>query len=593
MKGLALFIVFILSLQLFAIPVSDAESVDSDMILVDYGNGDTEWYQIESGFTIGDTISGSLGMPVSIEDDTVKSVGSFVNYTLPNGQICKWNIYTWDGLDWIWVSDVSEIYAGGHLALGYYSIAGTVPAVTPNHPSAWTSFRGDSSLSANGSDIPEFVATPIEWYTQTKTGGVYSSVLYADGFVYYTTGGGLYAVGNDQSSYTYCVDVISQKTVWSFKNCNYQGYEVTTPLIVGDYIIITSANSHIFCLDRYTASPIAELLPTGSDSYLKDCPHTYYDLTRQTIGKCGPTTSIYDSGALYFNTADGHIRCCTVDDINGFDIVWDYQTPGEQTFYYTPPIAVRSDTGERYLISADEAGNVYCLNAFSGELMWTKNFDSSRVNSLSLCSDGRILAASSTHTYLVSSSDGSILRTSDFVMTAPAVIGGTFYAYIDSGSTLKSHYGKGDITVEPGVYAVDVSTFEYIWVNVTKAYTKSGMVYAQGYLYAMDYNTKSYSPNGGSLRCYDPNSGELLYSVVLDVNSQYSMCTPVVADGRIFVGNDSGTIYVLSEISSKTAEPSEPLKNDGPGLAHWSWITIIAIAGAGLIVAILIYRRTL
>lgn len=592
--ALAIVAVTLLLTPCFVQDVSSSEDSEN-RLLVDYGNGNTDWFILyDDGSTLKNVLLDIFSTDISFSGYEIEKFNGYERFTLLNGEVCRWNIYMWDQNGWVWVQDASETYIGGYVAIAYCSSSGYMPPVTPDHDSAWTSFRGDSSSSGIGSSAPRFVATPIEWYNKVQSGGIYSTVLYADGYVYHTTGGSMSSIGKDQSSYTYCIDVENQKEVWQFKNCNYAGYEVSTPVIVGDLIIITSANWHVFCLDRFNGEPVAELLPTGTEAFLKDCPfYTYYDADISRSGITGPTTSAYDSGALYFNTADGRILCYTVDSVNGFDCVWEYYAGDGVVFYYSPPVITKA-SGMRLSISFDNAGTIYCLDADDGTLKWSGKTGKGSVTSISCTSDGRIAVAAASGLLIMDCIDGSVKSTCDVVTGRPVIIGSTLYGYcvpVSSDSSIVSQKTGSAIPVVDGMYAIDIDSMRCIWSTATEAYTKSGITYADGYLYCMDYYTDGVWPNGGCVRCYDPNTGTLMWSVHLDVNSQYSMCTAAIADGRIFVANDSGTMYVLSEVSSSPQdEPSEE-KNGGPGLTHWSWILLFIITIAALALTVFAIKK--
>ncbi|MCQ2070954.1 MAG: PQQ-binding-like beta-propeller repeat protein [archaeon] len=600
MKALYIVIAVIASMILFVPSFDSSASADDDMVLVDYGNGMCEWYYpMSTNVTIGKVLSDLLADDMTVSEGRLVGINGYDERVLANGQVCGWFLYYWDETEWFGQEcDLTAEYTGGSIALGYYTSFFTLPSVTPVHMDAWTQFRSDSGSSGSGTSAgPKNVSLPIEWEYTADTGGIYSNILYADGYLYYMSGGSSASVGRVQSSYTYCVDPENKTVVWSFMNHNTLGYETSTPCIVGDMLIVTSANWHVYCLDRYTGEAFAELLPRGYAPYTEAANVTEYDKTGSDSGMSGAMTSVYDSGALYFNTSDGTLRCYTVGKVVGFEKVWEYRAEGEHTCYYTAPSVVHL-SDRTVVLSGDYEGYLNCIDTATGEPLWaSKRVDpsiSAGVSSITPCSDGRVLVSVNSNSRgsmnLVDVQTGEVLLRKNLQSSAPVVVGGTFYCYIGKSDEYLDPMVEGSRrSVEQGYYAIDVDTFRYVWFNGTGAYSKSGIVHSGGYLYAMDYYPKSSWPDGGCVRCYDPNTGDMVWRVLLENGSQYSMVSPTVVDGKIYTANDSGTVYVLSEDSGKDPHSKElERKNE---LAHWSWIAVIVAGILGLIVTVYTYRR--
>ena len=58
----------------------------------------------------------------------------------------------------------------------------------------------------------------------------------------------------------------------------------------------------------------------------------------------------------------------------------------------------------------------------------------------------------------------------------------------------------------------------------------------EGLLYNLDWN--------GSLTCYDAENGEKIYVKKLGRSSSFT-ASPVASDGRIFIVNDEGEVYII------------------------------------------------
>jgi iron complex transport system permease protein len=117
---------------------------------------------------------------------------------------------------------------------------------------------------------------------------------------------------------------------------------------------------------------------------------------------------------------------------------------------------------------------------------------------------------------------------------------------------------------------------------------------ADGVLYGMDYSAGAFWPTGGGLTAWDSDTGEELWRVLLSPYTQdsYSMVQPTVVDGKIYVGNDFGAVYCVSDIQGQGTEEERVQALQTVGFAHWSWYLTFAVAAAAIAAFILLYRRT-
>ena len=621
---------------LFVIPVCSVEGSDgaeytSDMLLVDYGNGNTQWYSIGSntGATLLEIVSSVLGansVTYVTVGNTITAVNGQTNTTVKT-QDCVWRFYIWDSFAWIYgETDGSALYTGGTVALGFYPLPSIKPAVTPTFGDSWQSYRGNSSNAGiSGSSGPVNAASPLEWYMESETGGVYSSILSADGLVYYTTGGDIHGSGTNRKPHLYCVDTVNHEVAWSFSySINTSGsssqYEVDTPVIIGDMLIVTSSNRHIYCLDRFEGTVLSELVPEGELAHFAGVFDTYtysYESTAALSGTIlanGPTSAVYDSGALYFNTHDGAMRCYSVSRDSGFTELWKC-LPDESVrgcFYFSAPSIVYID-GVRTVISGSYAGYLYCVDANTGENLRTHKFGDLGTygtgaikvvpagggKAFILCDDGG-MSPRTGFTELVDLKTFDILWKVDLFGSTPVVVGDTVYAYL-SPALSASESGKPQVwdkngtktDAKAGFYALSVTDGHVLWCNPNDASTRGGMVYCDGRLYCADYSTLAEWPVGGALRCFDPDTGDQIWAIKLSPGSStaYCMSTPTVIDGKIYVGNDDGTLYCISDIPGRIDKETSDIDYQSQGLLHWSWLMLFAAAALTAIVAIVLYRK--
>lgn len=612
---------------------ADGNTVMNDSLLVDYGNGSSEWYSITPD-NVADTILSTVCNVLTEEDIELSETSDGKGLESVNGvktkiigdldaQTCSWRFYIWT-FEWEYGgTNGSEQYSGGSLAIGFYPSETIQPPANPEYPEVWTCNRGDSSNSTNSASYgPGVAATPLEWYISYETGGIYSSLLVADGLIYHTTGGNYNSIGADTYPSIYCVDTVNKEVAWKLQYEN-GTYEVSTPLIVGDMLIVTSSNGHVYCLDRFDGSVIAELVPAGEMPHFANSFDTTEYVLKQTLDEnynwmlegaqfiTGPTTAIYDSGAIYFNTYDGQIRCYSIDREKGFRELWTYSPSVESDrgcFYYSPPTVYDRD-GTAVIISGSYSGRGYCVDAATGEEIWVKKFidlgegnpgsvtsitPCSGSRALITCNDGTMNSLGKGHLLLIDVNDGSIIWKSDIKCSKPVVVGETFYTYLSPafvGAEISDKNGKSEIA-EGGYYALRVSDGNYIWKNASSAVTKSGLAYCDGRLYSLDYSPGTSWPDGGALRCIDPDSGEYIWIVKLEpfTGNSYTMSAPTIVGGKVYVANDGGILYCISEIAGKDISVTQDLAYGPNNITHWSWILTIISSVVVAGVSILAYR---
>ncbi len=588
-----------------AVSVS-ADTGDASM-LIDMGNGTTYWCEITttgSYYSITKVCAESLGLDVTSSGDSISKIGDMSDHSV-GGQTCKWNLYIWntDTEKWNYCSDMSSSYSEGYFAVGFYPDTSIVPAETPDNPTAWTVYGGDSSAS-NCSDSygTDSAATPVEWYKTYSTGYVDSAIIVAGNYLYHTTGGTYGATGSDKDPWVYCIDRNTGMLVWSYHMAYGQGYEVTSPLVVGDMLIVTATNGNVYCFDRYGDgngnAVVLDILaldlnyPIDSNGDITWEGRTFYT---------GGTTPIYDSGAIYFGTSDGHVLCYSLTSEGKFVELWDYNPSSsiKGCFYFHAPV-IADINGVRMLFIGSYEGFVYALNASTGDEIWASQaIDLGDVNkphpgtpgsagSISVTSEGKLLVCcsdgglSSLTGYLLcmDAATGKSEWKLDFLCNDPVVVGDYFYTYVSpvsgGASTLTGVDGT-EYAVTNAVYKFDLNG-NVVWVTENYQMIKASLTYADGVLYAMDYSAGIFYPTGGGLTAINAEDGSQSWRIKLTPYSSgsYSMVSPTVIDGKIYVGNDYGAIYCISDVQGQAYGDSGEIVLSN-GFYHWSWILLIII----------------
>jgi parallel beta-helix repeat protein len=155
--------------------------------------------------------------------------------------------------------------------------------------------------------------------------------------------------------------------------------------------------------------------------------------------------------------------------------LWKY-TAGGYVSYSSPAVV----DGKAYVGSEDH--KVYCLNAYTGEYVWS-------------------------------------YTTGDWVLSSPAVVDGRVYV------------GSCDCRI----YCLDASTGGHIWNYTTGAvvYSSSPAV-ANGKVYVGSYDRRVY--------CLDAYTGVQVWNYT---TGDVVTCSPAVVNGRVYVGSDDSRIYCL------------------------------------------------
>lgn len=611
-----------------AVFAAPADAEEGSGMLLDYGNGDTEWLPAGTG-TLAEIVRGALdsaGIPYEEKEGGFSSVGGMEEHEV-GGQACSWRLYSWNGTEWIHAGSSSDTVSGV-VALGFYPSPSISPIETPDERTAWTMHRGDSGSTGKsdsyGTDSP---ATPLEWYRTYSTGYVDSSIISAGGYLYHTTGGTYGASGSDAMPWVYCIDRHTGEEVWSHVFRIGQGYEVTSPLVVGDMLIVTATNWDVYLFDRFTGDVLCTVALEKDYPYDDKGDIAWDGRTFYT----GGTTPVYDSGAVYFGTADGKVVSYGISFDSetgavGLELLWEYVPDStfeggvykgtRGCFYFHAPVIGDVD-GRRMLFIGSYEGYIHAIDAATGEGIWVQRMIDLResnalepgtpgsVSGISLTSDGRLI---------VSCSDGAMspeygtVRCVDartglgpdgsefywehvFKAGGPVLVEDGFYCYGSpsyGGATELPSVDGGTVPADMGIYKFDYDG-RVVWCTPVNHTIKGAVTLADGLIYATDYSIGQYYPNGGGLAAYSAEDGHEVWKIRLEPYSDqsYSMVAPTVIDGKVYVGNDYGAIYCISEVQGKAFGDDGEIEIDSPGFMHWSWAVLIIVS---LLAIALLYR---
>lgn len=362
----------------------------------------------------------------------------------------------------------------------------------------------------------------------------------------------------------------------------------------------------------------------------------------------GATTPSYDSGCLYFGTADGRTCCYGLSAVGELSEVWTYEPPadympwteeakaevyGDQEgsmwdyrgtrgcFYYHAPVVVRSE-GQHTVFAGSYEGYIYALDAETGAEIWVKRaidlrsdnpvarFTPGSVASISVSPDGGSLVAECTDGgiftltgYLLGMdpATGSVAKFPgggdwriDVQATRPVSDGEYLYSYLspagNGGAALRDREGNS-VEVTGAVYKLDWDGC-VVWKSEDYNFIKSQLTLADGRIYAMDYSPGAFWPTGGCMTCLDSETGAEVWRALLKpyTGGSYSMCSVTVIDGRLYTGNDLGALYCLSEMAGVFTEEEYVDVLHTVGFRHWSWAVLVIVTAVSATVAYRFYK---
>lgn len=293
------------------------------------------------------------------------------------------------------------------------------------------------------------------------------------------------------------------------------------------------------------------------------------------------------------------------------------------TFYFHAPTIAEID-GKRMLFIGNYGGYLHALDAATGKAMWVKQvINVSDINAakphmpgsaavvsvnregtmlLVTCTDGG-MSVSLGYILALDPKTGEGYNVEDHIwkinalFTAPVVASDGFYTYLSPSNPGDSTIKKSDGTE---VEIVDsICKFDWdgnlVWMCEYNKFVKAPLTLADGVLYAMEYSAggiENKYGEAGHLAAVNAEDGTLLWRVFLEpcTSDSYSMGQATVIDGKIYVGNDYGAVYCLSDVAGPSSVESEINSLQTAGFHHWSWYVLIAAIVATMALFVILYR---
>ena len=545
---------------------SSAESSSDSELLLDYGNGTTEWMEIKTGASVADRIISTLsakgivcsfsGLSLVVDGLETTTIGApstggttSVAGTTGITAVSSWHIFNWDSTakEWAPLADPSVAYGGQSLAVAFYP-DGILPVETPEYKTSWTMMYADAENSANQDAVLEQPSSSMLWSDYNEEdNGCYSSILYARGHIFVK-----YGDLTDHRSTLVSYNALTGEREWSFVY-GAKMYETTTSLIVGQYIYTQSSMGYVFRFEwaegpgegnsnvtTFDGASISAgiALPTTTSPTAEGSPY----------GE-GPTTMVADSGAIFFKAYSGMVYCYSLD----LSLIWSYQMNGKT--YFSAPTVV-----DDYVATGGYNGTLYLLDKHDGsEAAQTVVYRIDNPN------PAKVRGNVNTPIMIGEPGNYTVFTVYDDGRGMNAIVSGLAIYSFDGTSLTK----KADITYEEmgsvnrsmtryitdsfkgvlvaaynGIYTVDTEgNFQLINELISSTHnTHATPTLVNNELMFVNVYGKMY-PN---VYCID-TSGKTV-GVFQRPYAQYSMTPVTVVDGLIFTGDDSGMFAYRGEL---------------------------------------------
>lgn len=609
-----IFMAILMLASAVTVPCASADTEEEpDYLLLDWGNGATEWlaiggsgsYRDIASFVLsynGHSVSFDGGITVDGRGTTVvggeDTGGSLIASGTTGVTVTSyWHMFVWDpeASEWTALADPDEQYVSGHFAIGHYP-DGLFPVETPEFMSSWTTVGGDSELSFNQSaKLNRDDGTEVWRYTtgeDSRYSGVYGSVLYVQGYSIVTFGDRNLAKPYDLMV---CFDSVGS-IVWEFRYDS-QMFDTSTSAIYGDRIYIPSSYGYIYSFDWRIGpgDPVSTDSNLGyiyedvktfngasmADGSVDPVPTEIEELEGNPYG--GSFSSIvYDSGCLFVKHRNGMVYCFDTD----LNLVWSFLSGGY--CYFTAPTVA-----EGYVFAGFYDGRLYALDETTGTLL--DSIDVYREATVYVGSVGgvNVLKTDAGLALFVMYDDGKGMSSMNY--------GYAVFSFDGSEITLVKDFGKqfGETTRYGTVVRTD--GFEGVYVvgskgmfavdaggNASLVSTKlstnnnaphAPLIFVNGSYFFVEAYSKLVS------KIFVLNlDGEILKELSVPVEN-YCMAPVTVVDGLVIGGNDGGA-YCYTAIVDDYNPPSPPVSAAERAETILYWGAGIAVVVAALFIAL-------
>ena len=600
------------------IPDNSSAEPSGDYVLVDWGNGTTEWIDIggEADGTVESVIAEALlgseieveisGSQITVNGLTTKTVGSsgnggsFTESGMTGKTVSsKWNVFSWDD-GWKPATLSDSVSSSVALAFGTDSY---VPVETPEFMTSWTMTRGDSAQSGHMDVISSYDGEAKQIWSDI--GAAYASVTYAEDRLFVKYGTVSRGMGTDidmkeNVCLCVCYDIPTGDKIWTFEFPGMNNYETSSALIVGNDIFVSSAFGYVFKFDWRTGPGTMDsdgnypnVIMTSLDGEPRPYSASDVDSKQGNVPdriegaelsgyefNTGFTSFVSDSGVIYGSHANGMVYCMDTD----LNLIWSYQAGG--CIYYTTPTIY-----DDFLFVGSLNGDLYVLNKITGELIdsehvYSKEYNGKEFGSVSVVSvlkqnsdyrlifpvsEGRGMSTKASG-FAVYDFNGVSLQKKVLTMDEIGLTGNTFTPFSGDGFT-----GVFAATSQ-GIYKIDTEgRYEVFNQDITSVKAPINIVNGE-YVYVT-----SYAPLQPVYQM--DTDGKILTAITGPAKlTNYAMSSVVLYGNYIIMPNDSGIVVFEGEAPVYVYAVPE---SESP----WTSVLLVVAGIALIIAAIYCYLR--
>jgi outer membrane protein assembly factor BamB len=334
---------------------------------------------------------------------------------------------------------------------------------------------------------------------------------------------------NDVSAGLYCLDAKTGEQLW-FRPMD----APTDPAIVDDKMYVTDMNydsyySSLYCLDA----------ATGDIIWQKSINSLIFSPTIVANEK------IF-LGCFDLNSYFGSVKCY---DLSG-NLLWNHPLQGNEALWFSAPAV---SGGNVYFITSDMysyfTGKLYCLNAATGQLLWSHpvfsfGWYSFYATPSAVCADMKVFVVDynmNTYEGFLICYDGATGNTEwtcylgqVLSFASPTVCADSVYI---TAASLSSY--------DNWLYRIDSKNGTYLW-RVSLPYSSyfgfgSPICSADKIL----VSPGMYGGYSNELYCFEREDGMQDWKFMVD---SYILGGPSIGDGRAYVADNAGNIYAFEDV---------------------------------------------
>jgi len=369
----------------------------------------------------------------------------------------------------------------------------------------------------------------------------------------------------------YCLNADTGTPLWS-----YPLYAPNDPAVVDDKLYVTDLdlnylmNSNLYCLDAEDGD---------------------YNWQQPLDGLCLSPTIVADEKIFIclLNTAGYNVEgALTCFDLDGND-KWTYPLPSDEIIFGSAPAYY---DGKVYFLTSGmsySSGNLYCINAETGQFIWSKPIFSYMYwfgSTSPACTDGKVYAvdfdiygySGSLKCFDADTGDPLWSRNIGWSFSTPAICGDSVFV-----TALNLYFYNSRL------YRINAESGAIIWYvpipGSTYFFSSGSPICADNKVFVSP--TDYFYSYSNDLYCFDMENGDLIWNYELDYES---MSAPAIADERIYVADYLGTVYAIEDllkiwdISGGIMNVNAEIKNIGDfDFSNVSWSISVSGGMLGLI----------